>query len=223
MMYDTIFECESKRINGQILLVDFEKAFDSLSWNYIHSALIKFNFGPNFIKWIKLFQTGSNSKIIVNGHLSDSFELQRGCSQGDPISPYLFILCSELLTLALKEDRTIKGIEMNNKERKCSQYADDTSVFLKATEENLKRCLSILNWFYQISGLKINIQKTKVIRIGPIRETDRGFCRKNNLEWGSRKLRSIFKILRLHLVALLYVIARIFHRERLPNESLPFG
>ena len=176
VMYDTIFECENNRINGLILLVDFEKAFDSLSWNYIHKSLEKFNFGPNFRKWISLFQSGSNSRVILNGHLSNSFTLQRGCRQGDPISPYLFILCSEFLTLALKNDINMEGIIINNKERKCSQYPDDTSVFLKATEKNLRNCLKVLNWFYQVSGPQINIQKTKVIRLGPIRETDRHFC-----------------------------------------------
>ena len=91
-----------------------------------------------------MFQDGSNSRVILNGHLSNSFQLHRGYRQGDPISPYLFILCSEFLTLALKNDINIEGITINNKERKCSQYADDTSVFLKATEENLRNCFKSL-------------------------------------------------------------------------------
>ena len=183
IMSDIIFECENKEINGLILLIDFQKAFDSLSWKFIKDSLKSFNFGPNFIKWIEMFQKGAKSKIILNGHLSDSFPLERGCRQGDPISPYLFILCSEFLTLSIKNDANIEGININNKEHKCSQYADDTSVFLKASEENLKRCLKKLHIFYQMSGLEININKTKVIRIGPIRETDRRYCRENDLEW----------------------------------------
>ena len=185
IMYDIIFECQSKDINGMILLVDFEKAFDSLSWDFIQSSLKKFNFGNNFIKWVNIFQKGSNSRIILNGHLSDAFALERGCRQGDPISPYLFILCLEFLTLAIKHDDHLRGITIKNNEHKCSQYADDTSIFLFASEENLRRCLKILHNFYILSGLKININKTKVIRIGPIRETDRRYCRENDLEWVS--------------------------------------
>ena len=185
LMYDIIYECEQKKQDGLILLVDFEKAFGSLSWSFIHHALKEFNFGKNFKKWISMFQQGSNSRIILNGHLSDPFMLYRGCHQGDPTSPYLFISCSEFLTLANKNNQNIEGLKVLNKEHKASQYADDTSIYLKASERNLQSCLETLEWFYKKSGLKINMGKTKVIRIGPIRETDRRFCRENNLEWVS--------------------------------------
>ena len=183
LMYDLIYACQEYKVDGLILLVDFQKAFDSLSWNFIIKALKKFNFGENFIKWVNLFLKDSESRVILNGHLSNPFRLQRGCRQGDPISPYLFILCSEFLTLKFKTSNKIEGIKVLNKEHRLNQYADDTSLFLKAYEKNLKNSLDILSWFHRISGLKINIQKSKVIRIGPIRETDRRFCRENNLEW----------------------------------------
>ena len=77
----------------------------------------------------------------------------------------------------------VNGITVHNREHRLSQYADDTSVFLSASERNLKAALKILHWFHQKPGLKININKTKVIRIGPIRETDHRFCRENDLEW----------------------------------------
>ena len=186
LMYDIIFECQTKEIDGLILLIDFEKAFDSLSWEYINESLVKLNFGVNFITWIKIFQKNSNSRLILNGHLSENFLLERGCRQGDPISPYLFIICSEFLTLAIKENVNIEGLTIHNKQHKASQYADDTSLFLKANERNLKHALETLQWFYYKSGLKINESKTKVIRIGPIRETDRRFCRENNLDWVSK-------------------------------------
>ena len=185
LMCDIINECDNRSIKGLILLIDFEKAFDSISWSFINSTLRKMNFGDSFIKWITMFQMGSTSKITLNGHYSQSFPLQRGCRQGDPISPYLFILCSELLTLAIKNDRNLEGIKTLQKEHKLCQYADDTSVFLKSSERNLKLCLRILHWFYVVSGLKINLKKTKVIRIGDIRETDRRYCKENNLDWVS--------------------------------------
>ena len=186
LMYDIIYKCQYKEIGGLILLIDFQIAFDSLSWNYITESLRTLNFGENFIKWIKIFQKNSNSRIVLNGYLSDPFLLERGCRQGDPVSPYLFIICSEFLTLAIKESVDVEGLTVLNKEHKASQYADDTSLFLKSNEENLRNALSILRWFYTKSGLKINMSKTKVIRIGPIRETDCRFCRENNLDWVSQ-------------------------------------
>ena len=59
LMSDIIFECESKEINGLNLLIDFQKAFDSLSWKFIIDSLKKINFGPNLIKWIEIFQKGA--------------------------------------------------------------------------------------------------------------------------------------------------------------------
>ena len=56
---------------------------------------------------------------------------------------------------------------------------------MRASEKKLKICLETLHWFYLKSGLKINIKKTKVIRIGNIRESDRRYCRENNLDWVS--------------------------------------
>ena len=183
LMLDIIHECEAQNKAGLILLVDFEKAFDSLSWNFIHEILPKFNFGENFIKWIHMFQQNSKARVILKGHLSEPFLLHRGCRQGDPISPYIFILCAEYLALAFKKEENFKGIKLLNKDHRLSLYADDTSIFMEASDENLDMSLKILEWFYMKSGLKINYTKTKVIRIGSIRETDRRFGRENALDW----------------------------------------
>ena len=118
LIYDLIYSCQSTDTEGLILLIDFEKAFDSLSWKFIHETLKKINFGKNFIKWIKLFPNNTKSRIILNGHLSEPFTLERGCRQGDPISPYLFILCSEILAPAFKQSKDIEGIKIHNKEHK---------------------------------------------------------------------------------------------------------
>ena len=93
LMYDILFATRNDNIPGMILSIDFEKAFDTVSWKFINNVLKYFNFGPSFISWINIFQTGSESCIIQNGFMSDFFNLKRGCRQGDPISPYIFILC----------------------------------------------------------------------------------------------------------------------------------
>ena len=102
-------------IPGLLLSIDFQQAFDSVSWKFILKTLDYFNFGPSIKKWIKLFQNGAESCILQNGFLSEFFYLQRGCRQGDSISPYPFILCAEVLSLMMRKEIAIKGIDINDK------------------------------------------------------------------------------------------------------------
>ena len=68
--------------------------------------------------------------MIVNGHLSEWFSLQRGCRQGDPLSPYMFILCAEILAVLIRSQTNMTGIKIGNHEFKIFQYADDSSLFM---------------------------------------------------------------------------------------------
>ena len=138
-----------------VLSIDFEKAFDTVSWKFIKKVLKYFNFGPSIISWIDIFQNGSESCIIQNGFMSEFFNLKRVCRQGDPISPYIFILCAEILGKMIRDNDIISGIHINGKEFRLSQYADDTQLFLDGTERSLRETLNILNLFYSMSGLKL--------------------------------------------------------------------
>ena len=144
LIYDILFETKQHNMPGLLLSIDFKQAFDSISWKFIHKVLDYYNFGPSFKKWIKLFQTNVESCIIQNGFISECFYLERGCRQGDPISPYIFILCVEILGLMIRNDENVKGIKINGKEYKLSQYADDTQLFLDGSELSLHSALSIL-------------------------------------------------------------------------------
>ena len=117
---------------------------------------------------MKLFQTGARSCILQNGHLSESFTLQRGCRQGDPISLYIFILCVEILGKMIRNDKNMQGIKINNKIFKLCQYADDTQIFLDGSENSLHQLMLILKKFYNMSGLKVNEDKTKALWIGQL-------------------------------------------------------
>ena len=103
------------------MLIDFEKAFDSLSWNFIFECLNFFNFGKSIQQWIEVFYKNISSCIIQNGIVSEYFKPGRGCRQGDPISPYLFIICAEILGILIRNNRDIKGIKINGEEYKISQ------------------------------------------------------------------------------------------------------
>ena len=140
-----------------ILSTEFEKAFDTVSWKFMKKVLEDFNFGPSVVSWISIFQNGSESCIIQNGFMSEFFNLKGGCRQGDPISPYIFIFCAEILGKMVRDTAIITGININGKKFRLSQYADDTQLFLDGTEQSLKETLNVLKLFYLMSGLKINI------------------------------------------------------------------
>ena len=92
LIHDIMTECETENIQGILILVDFEKAFDTLDWNFIQKMFELSNFGDKILNWIKILQTGSKSIVSQNGFFSDQIKLERGCRQGDPGSPY--ILCN---------------------------------------------------------------------------------------------------------------------------------
>lgn len=106
---------EVKNIPGLLMLIDFEKAFDSISWSFIYKVLLVFGFGNHIIKWVKILNTNFKAAILQSGFLSQQFEIQRGCRQGDPVAPYLFILCAEILAILIKQNKDIRGIFVNIK------------------------------------------------------------------------------------------------------------
>ena len=181
---DIINECNSQKINGLIILIDFEKAFDSISWNFILDILKKFNFGQNTINWVRSLQIDSTSKILQNGHLSETINLGRGCRQGDPISPYLFVLGAELLAEAIRSNTNIEGLTIHQKEHKLSQYADEPTLFLKYSEKNIR--METLREFEIISGLKVNTEKTNVVKIRDERDNRINLCTDLELIWTNK-------------------------------------
>jgi len=98
--------------------------------------------------------------------LSNFFKLQRGVTQGCPLSPYLFILLVEILGKAIRANDSIKGISVNSTEIKISQYADDTTLILNGTQESLSTALDTIDNFGIRSGLRLNDKKTEALPIG---------------------------------------------------------
>ena len=164
---DILSYTTTKHIPGLLILIDFEKTFDTVEWNFLFKSLKSYNIGSKFISWVKLLYNNITSCTVNNGHLSPSFELSRGVRQGCPPSAFLFILVAEIISLYLKSDKSVKGIKIAGTEYKICQLADDTTIFLENIS-GLKEAINHFNAFQKISGLKLNME-TVVIPLGPFR------------------------------------------------------
>ena len=166
LISDIIEQHENK--GGMILFLDFEKAFDSLEWDFLFKVLNTMNFGPSFLNWIKTFYTNISSCVVNNGYSSKFFSLQRGVRQGCPLSGLLFVLAVEPLAHQIRINESIKGLENGNKITKLSMYADDTTAFIR-DDSSAVSLLTLLEQFGDLSGLKINKSKTEGLWLGPLK------------------------------------------------------
>ena len=155
---DLTDKTEEENTSEILLPLDFEKAFDSLEWNFIKETLFFYNFGLCIMQW---FTTHYHD--ITNFTF---FGIKRGVRHGDPFSPYSFILCLELLSAAIKFDPEIKGITITDTEYLLSHYADDSTVLLKDDEHSLNKTLDIIELFRIIQVEEQTLIKRKQFGLG---------------------------------------------------------
>ena len=103
VMEDVMSYTSKHQIPGYLVLIDFQKAFDTVEWDFLFNTLKAYKFGPNFISWIKLLYTEIGSCTLNNEYLSQNFKLSRGIRQGCPVLALLFLLVVEILSRKLKD------------------------------------------------------------------------------------------------------------------------
>ena len=184
LIYDIMKHTEDEKINGLLMLIDFEKAFDSISWNFLYKSFEFFNFGENIIKWVKILNTNITASVQQCGFLSKPFDILRGCRQGDPIASLEFLLPAQFLYLMIEANKNIKGITIKGKEYKMTQFADDTTMILDGTKNSLQMSLNTIEIFGTYSGLKMNKEKTQLIWIGKKRNSKDKLETTLDLHWG---------------------------------------
>nr|GEX57649.1 hypothetical protein [Tanacetum cinerariifolium] len=162
-----------KKMKKKMLLfkVDFEKAFNSINWNFLDNILNQMNFRDKWRWWIRGCLKSARVSVLVNESPTQEFNMEKGLRQGDPLSPFLFIIIVEALYVAILEasySGLYKGIELgpNNENILLLQHADDLLFFGDWSVTNAKNLIRILKHFQQASSLRVNLHKSKLYGVG---------------------------------------------------------
>lgn len=145
-----------------IFKVEFEKVFDSLNWGYLDSIMSQMAFGHKWCLWIKGCLSSAKASVLFNGSPTVEFSMEKGVRQGDPLSPFLFIITVEGLNIAMEEafnKNIFRGIKLPNNDPTIShlQYADNVIFLGSWSIDNARNLIIILRCFEFSSGLKVNI------------------------------------------------------------------
>ena len=196
LIFETLDYVDEHNLPGILFFSDFEKAFDSVNHDFLFKCLRHFNFNNDLLNWIHLFYKDAKSCVSNNGHYSEFFHIRRGVRQGCPLSPYLFIICIELLSNQILKNQDIKGIKINGKEFKTSLFADDAAFIMDGSRRSFDSLVYVMDNFSNISGLKLNAKKCQILRIGTTKQTNIEFMKHRKFSWNTEEascLGMIFK------------------------------
>jgi hypothetical protein len=194
VLHETIHEIKRKKLDGVILKLDFEKAYDKVKWGFLKQVLRMKGFHPKWCLWIEQFVSRGSVGIKVNDDIGHYFQTKKGLRQGDPLSPTLFNIIADILAILIaraKEDGQIGGLIPHLVEGGVSilQYADDTILFLEHDVTKAMHLKLILSLFEQLSGLKINYHKSEVFCFGKALDEEQEYTNLFGCEAGSLPLR----------------------------------
>jgi len=169
--HEIIHEVHKRKQEGVVLKLDYKKAYDRVSWSFLEEMLETRGFGGRWRGWLRQVVRGGSICIRINDENSIFFKPGKGLRQGDPLSPLLFNLVADVFSrMLMKAARhgLITGLlpQMLEDGIISLQYADDTLLFL---ENNLEKACN-LKWllvcFEQMSGMKINYDKSDLLTVG---------------------------------------------------------
>ena len=193
LLYDTIYDAYStKGKKGIIMSIDFEKAFDSVSFSFMEKVIETAGFPKIMQTWVKILLKGFKSHINNAGNLLKLIELGRGARQGDPIASILFVLSIEILLIAIRNNQKIEPYVLERPvigqaiKTKVGAYADDVTIIMPRSEKSIKEVVSTLDKFETLAGLRVNKDKTQMLRIGKGATSDKILCEDLGLKWVTR-------------------------------------
>lgn len=155
--------CHCRKLPTLVLKLDFAKAFDSVDWLSLNAIMDARGFPPLWCNWITSMLQTLKLVVFVNGVPGPWFACGRGLRQGDPLSPYLFLLVADVLQQMIKLDQRISHPAASGKPCPELQYADDTLILLKADQDGLVALKQVLDLFCEATGLHINFNKSTMV------------------------------------------------------------
>ncbi|KAJ0667015.1 putative RNA-directed DNA polymerase [Helianthus annuus] len=151
--------------------IDFEKAYDNISWKFVVDMFSNMGFGERWCKWIWGVLSSARASVLVNGAPTFEFKWEKGMRQGDPLSPFLFVAVMEGLSNILdraKEVGVFSGVALPEDGPSISHlfFADDALIVGEWDSEGALNVVRLLRSFHACSGLKINLGKSNLYGIG---------------------------------------------------------
>jgi exonuclease III len=168
--YETLHTMHARmwgKVGYMALKLDMSKAYDRVEWVFLEAVMRKMGFDE---KWVSLVMSCISSvkySIIINGEPVGLIYPSRGIRQGDPISPYLFLLCAEVLSFKLQQaasNGSLRGVPTSPRGPKINHlfFADDSLIFCKANSQEWITLAEILDEYEAVSGQRLNKDKTAV-------------------------------------------------------------
>jgi hypothetical protein len=150
--------------------LDLRKAYDCIDWDLLRMILLKIGMGLHLTNWIMACITSSSFVVLINGEATDFFRSGRGIRQGCPLSPLLFILIMEGLSLLLKKSQaegSISGLKIARLTKILHLlFVDDILILSNANLVEWREIDKLISLFCKASGLAVNLSKSIVHHAG---------------------------------------------------------
>ena len=173
-----------------VFKVDFEKAYDKVKWPFLQPALRMKGFDPAWRRQIESFKQQGSVGIKVNDDIGRYFQTHKGLRQGDPMSPILFNIVDDMLTVLIgsaKDAGQVGSMVPHLVDGGVSvlQYADDTIIFMEHDLAEARNMKLVLCLFEQLSGLEINFHKSELFCFGRANEEQEAYKQLFGCELGA--------------------------------------
>ncbi len=164
-LFNILFSRQNSVSSEVVISLDAEKAFDRIEWVYLFRVLKEFGFGEGLISWIRLLYVDPQASVSTNSVNSEYFTLSRGTRQGCPLSPLLFAIAIEPLSIMLRTLPLFQGIIRKGIEHKLALYTDDLLLYVTVPIASIPEIIHLLDDFGKFSGYKLNLQKSECLPI----------------------------------------------------------